>query len=79
MIETFKNMGAVGYIGMVGVFILQACGFISVWLALGMLIYSLVTKNWKVWKKWKYVGYTLLVAIGLLIIAMVINAITNAG
>ena len=79
MSEIFQNMGVAGYIGLAGVFILQACGFIAVWLAIGMLIYSLITKNWKVWKKWKYMGYAILAAIALLIVAMIINAVTQAG
>lgn len=80
--ENFQNMGVAGYIGLAAVFILQACGFVSAWLAVGMLIYSLLTKNWKVWKKWKYVGYAMLFAIVLLILSIIIkiiNAIMNAG
>jgi len=79
MMENFQNMGVAGYIGLAAVFILQACGFISVWLAIGMLIYSLITKNWKVWKKWKYIGYAILFAIALLILSTIVSAVINVG
>jgi len=77
MMENFQNMRIDQYIGLAAVFTLQACGFISVWLAVGMLIYSIITKNWKVWKKWKYVGYAILFSVVLLILSMITNAIIN--
>lgn len=51
-------------------------GFASVWLAIGMFIYSLFSKNWAVWRKWKYMGYFLLLGIALLLIGVAIREVS---
>lgn len=70
--------GVGSYFLLAGAAIAYFVGFISVWLAIGMLIYSLVKRNWSVWKKWKYVGYLMLVAIVLAILGVLITTVTSA-
>ena len=72
-----QNNGIAAYFSIGGFVLFYIIGFISVWLAIGMLIYSLFSKNWTVWRKWKYIGYLALLGIGLLILGIVIRVITG--
>ena len=55
----------------ISILILQVIGFISVFLVVGFLFYSLTTGNWQIWKKLKYIGYALLIVIGIMIISLI--------
>ena len=81
ILQSFSTLierhGFGAYFGIAGMIIFYIIGFVSVWLVIGMLIYSLFSKNWAVWRKWKYIGYLALVGIGLLILGIIIRAITG--
>ena len=76
--EMVQKQGIGGYFSAAALIIFFTIGFVSVWLAIGMLIYSLFSKNWSVWRKWKYIGYLALLGIGLLIAGVIIIAISGA-
>lgn len=70
--EVITGHGIAGYFSAIGGIIIFLAGFTSVFLAIGMLVYSIFSKNWAVWKKWKYIGYLILLGIFLLIAGVII-------
>lgn len=72
-----QEHGIAGYFGAACMFILIAAIYISIFLAIGMLIYSIFSKNWRVWEKWKYIGFLVLFGIGLLVIGVIVKIITG--
>ncbi len=73
-----QTHGIAAYFSIGGLIIFYIIGFISIWLAIGMLIYSILSKNWSIWRKWKYIGYLALLGIGLLILGIIIRVIMGA-
>ncbi|MFA7277442.1 MAG: hypothetical protein WC101_00440 [Candidatus Gracilibacteria bacterium] len=65
--------GLAGYAGLAGLGILFVIGYISIPLGVGMLLYSLFSKNWGVWRAWRYIGYALCAALGFFVLAMGIS------
>lgn len=47
------------------------------WLTIGMLIYSLFSKNWAVWSRWKYIGYFALAGSIPIILTTIIKTIAG--
>lgn len=75
--ERLLSHGLGGFFGLIALIIFYIVGFVSVLLAIGMLIYSLFSKNWNIWRKWKYVGYLTLIGIGFWILGITIKIITT--
>ena len=73
--DLIQKTGIAGYFGLAAIIIIFAVSFVSVYLAIGMFIYSIFSKNWAVWKKWKYMGWLLLLGIGLLLVSIIIKFI----
>ncbi|MFA5830105.1 MAG: hypothetical protein WC843_06495 [Candidatus Gracilibacteria bacterium] len=69
-IEVIERFGIAGYFLAISLFIYAIILIIAFPLALGMLIYSLIFKNWKIWRNWKYVGYAALVGLIIRIIGI---------
>lgn len=70
MQEMVERVGFHAYIGIAGIMILWLTGFIAFF----MLIYSLFSHNWKLWK---YPRKSALFAIGLVLLSIVISVIVG--
>ncbi|MBI5152499.1 hypothetical protein HZA39_03115 [Candidatus Peregrinibacteria bacterium] len=75
--QLIATTGFAGYLGLAALGIFYIAGMISVFLAIGMFFYSLFSKNWKVWRFWKYIGYAFLVGFGFLVLSVIVSVISG--
>ncbi|MCK9186661.1 hypothetical protein M0P48_04465 [Candidatus Gracilibacteria bacterium] len=70
IVQIVSEHGVAGVIALIGILFFSIGCFISVF----ALIYASFSKNWGVWK---YIGYLLLIGVGLLVLSLFISFVAG--